>query len=294
MTSDYLIFTGLNILLAWSAYVILMSGSLSFANGAFMALGAYGSGILTVKFGWPLLAAIPLTAAGTAVIAVLLSLPALRTRGVYLILVTIGISLCVRAVLESTSYIGAVRGMSGLVGTQLWHIAVLLVAVGALLWWIGRSPLQRVLDAVREDESVARVMGINTTFVKASMFGVGAAIAAMAGALYAHHMVFVRPENFDILVSIYIVLYVILGGTNNMWGPVLGAVAMTLLPEVLRGLADWRPTLFGILVVLMLLVKPEGLLAFRFRSVRARPAPSAAAPVLDGSVAPTGQAEVTR
>lgn len=88
-------------------------------------------------------------------------------------------------------------------------------------------------------------------------------------------MAFVRPENFDILVSIYIVLYVILGGTNNMWGPVIGAVAMTLLPEVLRGLADWRPTLFGVLVVLMPLVRPEGLLAFRSRSVRRRPARAA-------------------
>jgi branched-chain amino acid transport system permease protein len=270
MTSDYLIFTGLNVLLAWSAYVILMSGSLSFANGAFMALGAYGSGILTTKFGWPLLATIPCAAVATALIAALLSLPALRTRGVYLILVTIGISLCLRAVLESTPYIGAVRGMSGLVGTQVWHIAVLIVLFGALLWWISRSPLQRILDAVREDETVARVLGINTVFVKASMFAVGAGMAAAAGALYAHHMVFIRPENFDILVSIYIVLYVILGGTNNMWGPVVGAVTMTLLPELLRGVADWRPTMFGVLVVVMLLVRPDGLLAFRTRTASAR------------------------
>jgi branched-chain amino acid transport system permease protein len=278
MTNDYLIFTGLNILLAWSAYVILMSGSLSFANGAFMALGAYGSGVLTVKFGWPLLAAMPVAAVGTALVAVLLSLPALRTRGVYLILVTIGISLCLRAVLESTSYIGGVRGLSGLTGTELWHIAVLIVAVGLLLWWTSRSPLQRVLDAVREDESVARSLGINTVFVKAAMFGIGAAIAALAGALYAHHMVFVRPENFDILVSIYIVLYVILGGTNNLWGPMLGAAAMTLLPELLRVLSDWRPMLFGVLVVLMLLVRPQGLLSFRTRSVRAGKVPQAPQP----------------
>lgn len=270
MTNDYIIFAGVNILLAWSAYVILMSGSLSFANGAFMALGAYGSGVLTVKFGWPLLAALPIAAVGTALIAALLALPALRTRGVYLILVTIGISLCLRAVLESTAYIGGVRGMSGLIGTEIWHIAVLIVLVGGFLWWISKSPLQRILDAVREDESVARSMGINAVFVKTVMFSVGAAIAAMAGGLYAHHMVFVRPENFDILVSIYIVLYVILGGANNMWGPVLGALAMTLLPELLRGAADWRPTLFGVLVVSMLLVKPEGLLAFRTRSIRPR------------------------
>lgn len=269
MVSDYLIFTGINVLLAWSAYVILMSGSLSFANGAFMALGAYASGVLTVKFGWPLLVALPVAAIATALLACLLSLPALRTRGVYLILVTIGISLCLRALLESSSYTGGVRGMSGLMGTSAWHVVGLLVVVGAFIAWVSRSPLQRVLDAVREDESVARSIGIHTVHVKVVMFGIGASIAAAAGALYAHHMVFIRPENFDILVSIYIVLYVVLGGGNNMWGPVLGAVAMTLLPEVLRGLADWRPMMFGVLVVLMLLWRPEGLLVYRQRTLRA-------------------------
>ncbi len=270
MTSDHIIFTGLNILLAWSAYVILMSGSLSFANGAFMALGGYGSGVLTVKFGLPLLVALPIAAVGTAAFAALVALPALRTRGVYLILVTIGIASCLRAVLESTPYIGGVRGMTGLMGTQIWHIAVLIILVGCMLWWISRSPLQRILDAVREDESVARSMGIHTVYVKTIMFSAGAAIAAMAGGLYAHHMVFIQPENFDILVSIYIVLYVILGGTNNMWGPVLGAVTMTLLPEVLRGASEWRGTLFGAMVVLMLLIRPDGLLAFRIKSIYAR------------------------
>jgi branched-chain amino acid transport system permease protein len=247
-----------------------MSGSLSFANGGFMALGGYGSGVLTVKFGLPLLVALPIAAVGTAAFAALVALPALRTRGVYLILVTIGIASCLRAVLESTPYIGGVRGMTGLMGTQIWHIAVLIILVGCMLWWISRSPLQRILDAVREDESVARSMGIHTVYVKTIMFSAGAAIAAMAGGLYAHHMVFIQPENFDILVSIYIVLYVILGGTNNMWGPVLGAVTMTLLPEVLRGASEWRGTLFGAMVVLMLLIRPDGLLAFRIKSIYAR------------------------
>jgi branched-chain amino acid transport system permease protein len=289
MTNDYLIFTGLNVLLAWSAYVILMSGSLSFANGAFMALGAYGSGVLTVKFGWPLLLAAPTAAVGTAVVAVLLSLPALRTRGVYLILVTIGISLCLRATLESWSYIGGVRGLSGLNGTELWHVGALVVAVGAFLVWVGRSPLQRILDAVREDESVARALGINTVHVKAAMFGVGAIIASLAGSLYAHHMVFVRPENFDILVSIYIVLYVILGGVNNLWGPMLGAVVMTLLPEMLRGLVEWRAMFFGVVVVGLLLIRPQGILIFRTSTIRSNRSRSQADLTVD-QVASEGQA----
>jgi branched-chain amino acid transport system permease protein len=278
MSSDVVLFTGINILLAWSVYVVLMAGSLSFANGAFMALGAYISGVLTVKFGWHLLLAAPTAALATAVLAVLVALPALRTRGVYLILVTIGIALCLRAILESIDYVGGVRGMSGLVGTEPWHVAVLLALVGIGLYLTSRSPLQRILDAVREDESVARALGINTVFVKTAMFGVGSAIAAIAGAFYGHHMIFVRPESFDIMVSIYIVLYVILGGTNNLWGPVLGAGIMTLLPEVLRETADWRAMLFGVMVVVMLLVRPEGLLTFRRKSVVYRGLPSGAGP----------------
>jgi branched-chain amino acid transport system permease protein len=268
MIQDYVIFTGVNILLAWSVYIILMSGSLSFANGGFMLIGAYVSGVLSVKFGVPLLLAAPLAGAATFVFGVLVGFPALRTRGIYLILVTVGIAVSVRGVIESIDYVGGVQGLGGMSGTSPWHVVALVIAVGAALWLLSRSPLQRILDAVREDELVARSIGINVVHVKLLSFGAGGFLAAVAGSFYAHYMLHVTPDEFGILVSVYIVLYVVLGGTNNMWGPPVGATIMTLVPEMIRGIAEWRPTVFGLMIIMLLLLRPDGLLAFRIATPR--------------------------
>lgn len=274
MIQDHVIFTGVNILLAWSVYIILMSGSLSFANGAFMLIGAYVSGVLTVKFGVPLLVAAPIAGLATFAFGVLVGFPALRTRGIYLILVTVGIAVSVRGVIESIPYVGGVQGFGGMSGASPWHVVALVIAVGAALWLVSRSPLQRILDAVREDELVARSLGINIVHVKLVCFGVGAGLAAVAGSFYAHYMLHVSPDGFGILVSVYIVLYVVLGGTNNMWGPILGATIMTLVPEMIRGIAEWRPTVFGLMIIVLLLLRPDGLLAFRIATVRSRRPPA--------------------
>ncbi len=269
MTLDHLFFTGLNVLLAWSVYVALLTGSLSFAQGAFMAMGCYGAGVLTVKFGLPLLPATLLAAMGAAAVAVVLGYPALRLRGIYLILVTLGITFCVRVLLENVDYVGGVAGFGGMTGASLQAVLVAVVLVGALLFWLSRSPLQRIFDAVREDDRVAASMGIQVTRIRLLGFAAGAAIAAIAGSLYGHYMNFVRPENFDVLLSVYVVLYVVLGGVNNLWGPLLGATVMTLLPEYFRVLAEWRPTVFGLAILILLLFRPEGLLSFRTRTSRA-------------------------
>ena len=111
-------------------------------------------------------------------------------------------------------------------------------------------------------------LGIDVVATKLLTFAVGAFIAGIAGALYGHYMNFVRPENFDVLLSIYVVLYVVLGGVNNMWGPVLGALIMTLLPEYFRILAEWRPSIFGLSILLILLVRPNGILRFRLPTLK--------------------------
>jgi branched-chain amino acid transport system permease protein len=268
MIQDYFFFTGVNVLLAWSVYIVLLTGNLSFAQGAFMAIGCYAAGIMTTRYGVPLALAVPASMTISAAVAVLVGFPALRVRGIYLILVTVGLTFCVRIGLENFAYTGGVEGLKGMAGTKLWHVGAAMLVVGALLFLVSRSPLQRILDAVREDDRVAASLGINLTYVKLLAFGAGAAIAGMAGALYGHYLIFVRPDNFDILVSIFVVLYVILGGVNNMWGPLVGATVMTLLPEFIRALQEWRPTVFGLAIIVMLLLRPEGLLKFRMASAR--------------------------
>ncbi|NBS63362.1 MAG: branched-chain amino acid ABC transporter permease [Betaproteobacteria bacterium] len=266
--TDQLFFTGINLILAWSVYVVLLAGNLSFAQGAFMAIGCYASGLLTVKLGVPLIPAAIGGAVLSALLAMLIGWPALRVRGIYLIMVTIGVTFCVRVGLENFKLVGGVQGFGGMSGADLTTVLAAVLVIGVGLWCLSVSPLQRVLDAVREDDRVAESLGINAAWVKLAAFSIGAAIAAIGGALYGHFMNFVRPDNFDILVSIYVVLYVILGGVNNMFGPVLGAAIMTLLPEYFRVLAEWRPTIFGLVIVIMLLFRPEGLLSFRVITAR--------------------------
>jgi len=266
--TDQLFFTGINLILAWSVYVVLLTGNLSFAQGAFMAIGCYASGLLTVKLGVPLIPAAIGGAVLSALLAMLIGWPALRVRGIYLIMVTIGVTFCVRVGLENFKLVGGVQGFGGMSGADLTTVLAAVLVIGVGLWCLSVSPLQRVLDAVREDDRVAESLGINTAWVKLAAFSIGAAIAAIGGALYGHFMNFVRPDNFDILVSIYVVLYVILGGVNNMFGPILGATVMTLLPEYFRVLAEWRPTIFGLVIVIMLLFRPEGLLSFRVITAR--------------------------
>ncbi len=270
MIQDYVVFVGVNIVLAWSVYVILLAGSLSFANGGFMAIGAYVSGVLTVKFGVPLVFAAPLAGAVAGAIGVLVGFPALRTRGIYLMLVTVGVAVSVKAAIESIDYVGGIQGFGGMVGTTEWHVVALVVLVGCGLWFLSKSPLQRILDAVREDELVAASLGINTVYVKLVCFGVGAFLAAVAGGFYAHYLIHVTPDQFGIVLSVFIVLYAVLGGTNNMWGPPIGATIMTLIPEFVRGLESWRPTAFGIIILGLLLIRPDGLLAFRNVTTRAK------------------------
>jgi branched-chain amino acid transport system permease protein len=269
LTSDLALFTGINILLAWSVYLILLTGTLSFANGAFMALGAYVSGVLTAKFGVDLMIALAVGAVAAAVVGLLTGYPALRTRGIYLILVTLAITFFVQAAAENIAYVGGVQGMGGMMGTTMVHVYATVAVVGVALWVLSRSPLQRVLDAVREDEQVAGAIGINVVYVRLALFAIGAALAAFAGGLYAHQMFFIAPDHFTIIVSVFVVLYVIMGGVNNMWGPVVGATILTLLPESIRVVGEWRQTVFGVIIVILLLFRREGILPFREVTARA-------------------------
>ena len=138
MISDHLFFTCINILLAWSVYVSLLTGSLSFAQGAFMAVGCYASGYFTVKMGLPMLPATGLAALISALIAALVGYPALRLRGIYLILATLGLTFCIRVLLENIDFLGGIGGFGGMKGGDLPKAAVAVVLIGIALWLLWR------------------------------------------------------------------------------------------------------------------------------------------------------------
>lgn len=270
MTADHAFLCAINVLLAWSVYVTLMTGQLSFASGAFMAIGCYVAGVLTTKFGWSMHPAFLLGAAAAAALGALVGFPALRVRGIYLILVTIGVSISTVVVIENIDFVGGPAGLGGMAGATWKEAVAAVLVVGLALWYVSRSPLQRVLDAVREDDRVAASLGIDPVLVKVAAFAASAAIAGYAGALYGHYFVFVRPDTFNVLLSVFAVLYVILGGVNNLWGALVGAVIMTLVPEYVVAFKEWRPTVFALVIIVLLLFRHEGLLAFRTVTARVR------------------------
>lgn len=268
MIVDHLILAGINVLLAWSCYVILLSGQVSIGNSAFMAMGAYASGLLSAKLGFPIMISLIAGSLVAIMIGVLIGFPAIRTKGVYLVMVTIGVVSSVEVLLQNIEYVGGVRGFGGMSGTTLPLVIAFVVILGLFLWLISKSPLQLFFEALREDEMVAASLGLNVTYIKLIAFGLGAGLASLGGGLYAHYMSFIAPENFGVMVSIWMLFYVLFGGRNNMWGPVLGALIITLLPEYIRFLAEWRITVFGVLIIAILLLRPEGLLTFRTLTVK--------------------------
>lgn len=268
MTSDLLFFTAINILMAWGVYIALSAGALTFGASAFMAIGCYTAGLLTVKAGWPLLPACGVGALVSGVLGFIFGFPALRVRGIYLILTTIGIAMSMIVILENIDFVGGTVGLGGMGGATIWHGVGAVLLVGAALWWVSGSPLQRVLDAVREDEEVAASLGINVVFVKLMAFAIGSAVAGFAGGLYGHYITFVRPDTFNVLVSIYAVMFVILGGTNNFWGAALGAAIMTIVPEQVAFMREWRPSVFALTIIVLLLFRPMGLITTRFATLR--------------------------
>lgn len=270
MSSDLMFFTAVNILMAWSVYIALSAGALTFGASAFMAIGCYVAGLLTVKAGWPLLPSCLTGALVSGVLGFGFGFPALRVRGIYLILTTLGIAMSMVVILENIDYVGGTVGMGGMGGATLWHGLSAVLVVGAALWWVSRSPLQRVLDAVREDDEVAASLGMNVVFVKLTAFAIGSAVAGFAGGLYGHYITFVRPDTFNVLISIYAVMFVILGGTNNFLGAALGATIMTIVPEQVTFMRDWRPTVFALTIIVLLLFRPKGLITNRFATLKLR------------------------
>lgn len=259
MRPDLIVFSGLNVLMAWSFWVILSSGQVSLGNGAFMALGAYIASVLTVKLGVPLVPAVLAGAILTAVLGMLVGITAIRTRGIYLVMVTLGIGEIVQVTLINLQVVGGLRGFTGMRGTTVWLVVAVVLLVGLVLWRLMRSPIGKALAAVKEDEVAAAAAGLHVTQVKLIAFGLGAFVAALAGGLYAHYILYIRPDQFNVQISFLAALYVIFGGVDNLLGPVLGAIVMTLLPEYVRPLQEWRFTFFGAIILLLIIFRPDGL-----------------------------------
>jgi len=256
-----LIFMGVNILMAWGFWIMIATGQLSLGNSAFMALGAYFSGVITVKLKLPLpyafLGAIVIGAVSGAIVG----WPALRIRGIYLAMATIGVEEVLQIFFKNFEYTGANVGFNGMRGTTVELVYGVVFVFFLFLLKLSNSRFGRAMEAVRSDEVAASAMGLNPTYVKMVAFIIGAVMSSIAGVLYAHFMFFIAPEHFGLMQSIYPVLFVTLGSVETFWGAAFGAIVLTLLPEYLRFMTEWRIVLYGVLIVLVMAVRPQGIIS---------------------------------
>jgi len=262
------VYIGINIILAVSLNLINgVAGQFSLGHAGFMAIGAYVSAAVTVLV-WPnapSAAGLPVAllagglAAATA--GLLIGIPTLRLRGDYLAIATLGFGEIIRVIILNTESVGGARGLFGIPALASFAsvYACVLLCVG-LLWRLVHSAYGKAFLAIREDEVAAAAMGIDTTRFKIMAFTIGAFWAGVAGGLFAHFIGYIHTNSFSFLKSIEIVVMVVLGGMGSISGAVLAAVALTILPELLRFGAEYRMIIYSMLLIVMMLTRPSGLL----------------------------------
>ena len=259
--SNLVLTVGINALLALSIWLTLSCGLLAMANAAFMGIGAYTASILTMNYGAPFPVALAAGIAAPTFVALLIGGPTLRLSGVYLAMATLGFGEVVRVlILNADALTGGALGLNGIPQlTQAWHVVAALVMSLLILWRMRRSRIGRAFEAIKEDPIAASLMGISVNGHKLLAFALGAGIAGLAGALNAHLTFFIGPSEFGFDRGVDILTMAILGGTSALTGPVLGALIVTLLPELLRNFRDFRTMMNGAILVLIVLFLPKGL-----------------------------------
>jgi branched-chain amino acid transport system permease protein len=264
---------GIAIILAVSLNLINgHTGQFSLGHAGFMAVGGYTSAMLTIALQkslgpsgltWLFLPALVAGGLVAAVVGVAVGIPSLRLKGDYLAIVTLGFGEIIRVIFQNMEMAGAASGLSGIPKLTgfAWTFglaAVTVYVVGCLV----NSTYGRGFLAVHDDEVAAGSTGLNPTRYKVTAFVVGAFFAGVAGGLYAHHKTFLSPTGFDFMKSFEVVVMVILGGMGRTAGVIVAAVLLTILPEVLRPVAEYRMIIYALLIIALMLARPQGLFAF--------------------------------
>lgn len=267
---------GMFVLMALGLNIVVgKSGLLDLGYVAFFAIGAYTQAIMSTTLGWNTWEIMPFGIGFAMLSGVLLGLPALRLRGDYLAIITLGFGEIVRIVALNLSATGGSEGIPGIPNPpavlgfkfDLMHpqdfFWLVLFMILLVIWMIRRFTVRRpgrAWEAIRQDEDVAALMGVNTLIYKLWSFVIGAAVGGAAGVLYASKVMVISPDMFKFEVSILILACVVFGGIGNIWGVVLGASILAYLPERIRFISDARQLVFGLVLILMMNLRPDGLL----------------------------------
>lgn len=276
------ILTCLNILIVNGLAIVSRSGQLSFGHAAFVAIGAYVSVLISTAFGWNVIFA---GLAGILVamcFAFILGWVILRLKGVYFVLVTFSFGELMRLVLLDWSEVtGGANGIASIPALQVFSFSfdsrvrfytLALVAAFLSVWIIRRlfnSPLGHAMDAVAENAALAESSGVSVHRVQLVAFVIGCALAALGGVLQARYIGFISPESFNPGLSVAFIIMLVIGGRKSVWGPLIGAVVLTPLPELFRGAVQTQHIFYGAALILILRFMPDGLVSVMTR-IRSR------------------------
>ena len=255
-------------------------GQLVLGHAGFMSVGAYTAALFTLYSGLPITIAFPISIvlAGVmaAVFGVIIGVPALRLRGDYLAIITLGFGEIIRVIILACDFTGGAKGLRGIPtilpkGSDATSLALakysyvfwLAVITVVVIWAFVRSRHGRAVIAIREDEIAAEASGIHTTYYKLFAFVMAAFFAGVAGSVYAHHIGVLDPGKFNFDYSVEILLMAVLGGLGSITGSIIAAVALTILPEFLRGFEDYRMLIYAVILIIVMLFKPSGLMGQR-------------------------------
>jgi branched-chain amino acid transport system permease protein len=250
----------INVVFAYGAFLPIAAGQLNLGVAGFAAIGGYASAYLSTKTATPVPIAILLGGLAAGIVALAVAVPVLRTRGIYLALATFALGELVRATILNLEVVGGAAGFPVTAYIGLPVIAGFAAAVVVLVGLLFVTRFGIAITAVHDDERVADLMGLDVRAFQIVAFALGSVIAGVGGGLYAHHFSYIEAQYFNISLSISIVLYVLFGGTQSVVGPLLGATVFTLLPELLRTSAQWRYVLFAAIVIVVMVVRPQGLI----------------------------------
>jgi len=263
---DYLLsvatIAGIYIIMALSFYLPFITGQISLAQAGFMAIGAYGSAVCTAKWGVPYVPAVLFGGILAGVVGFILGLPALRIKGIYLLLLTLGFGEIVRVIFINLEYVGAAAGFPSIPYQKHTLLYAYIVVFFLILFFsrLRKSRMGRAFQAIGDDETAAEIIGVNITSAKLTAFSVGAFIAGIGGGIFAHYQEYIEPLMFGVMHAVEFLVFAIFGGIQIFWGPIFGAFVLTLIPEFFRAIQDWRMELYGVLLIVMMIIRPQGVI----------------------------------
>ncbi len=254
-----LVLLAINIIFAYAAFLPMVAGQLNLGVAGFAAIGGYVSAYLSTQLAVPASVAILFGGFAAGLLALVVAIPVLRTRGIYLALATFALGQIVQATLLNLEVVGGAAGYPVAAFIGFNAIVAFTACVFIFVCMLFATRFGIAITAVRDDEQVADLMGLNVRAFQVAAFALGSAIAGIGGGLYAHYFNYIEAQYFSISLSITIVLYVLFGGTQSVIGPLFGAAVFTLLPEILRSSAQFRYALFAAIIIIVMVLRPQGL-----------------------------------